>query len=199
MQTDQAPCIVAWHLRGAPKLNSVRLVWILLFASAAVSAQPADSAVARRPAWVSVSAFVANSAFVGVSAQGHIPVGRGPVVFQIGTSSTSGFFGGNVLTEGHVAVGASASAGPLFVTATVGPSVGRTFRPLNDAAVTALGGTAGIQARVVVFPFLGIGAEAFVNASAVRTVSGVGVHLSFGRLPGAVFPNAPRRIRRPGP
>lgn len=187
----------------------MRLACLLLLASAAASAQPAVSAGAqadpartaalRRASWLSVALYGTTSDDVGANVQLHVPLGSGPSVVQIGTSSTIGIFGGNVLTEGHVALGTSLSAGPLFVTATAGASLGNTFSPLGDEDVIVVGAVAGVQARVVVFSFLAIGAEAFAHVNAVRPVSGAGFHLSFGRLPGALIRETPLTPRRPGP
>ena len=121
-----------------------------------------------------------------------------PLVVQVGASGAGGLFGGTVLSEAHVALGASASAGPMFVTATAGPSLGRAYSGLRQEEVTVPGLYAGVQAELVFLPFLGLGAEAFAHLNAVRPTAGVGIVYAFGRLPGAVFPNPPPTPRRPG-
>lgn len=185
----------------------MRLALFLLLASASASAQPADSLAtpARRPAWLTVGTEFsydlqgAGSGFdlVGASIQYHRPLGPEPLVLQVGASSASGFFGGTFLTEVHIAAGVRASTGPIFAATTVGPSLGRVFN--GDRRVVVPGLYGAVQAELAVLPFLGLGAEAFVHANAVRPTAGFGVVLAFGRLPGALIPNPPPTPRRPGP
>ena len=195
----------------------MRLVCLLLLASATASAQPADSTEARprRPAWLSYS-VMAGSDLSGKSDQSLLvstiqfqrPLGSGRVLLQIGVSGSTefSFLGRSGRSDGigevHVAMGTSGSVGPLFLSATAGPSIGFTTRGGSSTASstqTVPGVFAGVQGVLVILPAFGIGVEAFSQINAVMPVAGVGFNLSFGRLPGAVFPNMTPMPRRAGP
>lgn len=184
------------------------LVLVLLSASAAAS-QPADSSVAHapRPAWVAVGVSSSapavregngSDALLTGSLQYQRSVG-GRLVLAVGGSSSSAFFSRTELTEAHLAVGASGSAGPLLVTVAGGPSVSRV-RPAGRAGGgIAPGLYASAEAVLAVVPAFGIGVHAFGHLNAVMPVVGAGLTLAFGRLPGAALPHPPPTPRRPGP
>ena len=135
---------------------------------------------------------------LGASLRYHRTVG--PVVAEVGVSGFAALpFGGTILDEVHVAVGRSASVGPLFATATAGPSLGRAFSPVRGETVPVAGVFAALEAELVIVRFLGLGAEAFAHLNTVNPVAGFGVVYAFGRLPGALIPDPPPTPRRPGP
>ena len=194
----------------------MRLVCLLLLASAAASAQPVDSTAARRPR---VSSLTLGPLGVAASPDdGDLllfgirylrSVGPAPLVAEIGATEAIQFsiFGsGSPLAEAHLAFGAVSSSGPLLLTAVAGPSVAEVRRsPSTDPDFDGYrsrvvpGLFAAVRATLVLFPAVGIGAEVFAHGNAKVPTVGAGLTFSFGRLPGAVFSNPPPRPRRPGP
>lgn len=179
------------------------LLLALLFAASA-SAQ--TDTTAARPAWLTLAPEFsyrltpdgdAGPDYLGGSIAYYRTVG--PVVASAGAFVSAEFFGSGALVEAHLAVGQSASVGPLFVTAAAGPSLGSAYSRRSGRSVVVPGVYASVQAPLVVFPFLGLGFEAFAHLNAVDPVAGVGIVYAFGRLPGAAFPNPPPTPRRPGP
>ena len=181
---------------------------LVLLAATSASAQPTDSSTAPsgRPAWLTVSPQVSYLLrdgdgnfwdLLGGSVRSHHLVGT--FVAEIGVSGGGEVFGRRELLEAHVGLGKSVSVGPLFATATAGPSIGRAYSRFSRRTVVVLGATATVETELVLFPAFGIGAEAFVHVNAVEPTAGFGLTLAFGRLPGAVFPNPPATPRRPGP
>ena len=173
------------------------LLLLALGLAAAASAQPADPAPPA-PGWRGgVGAGLAraggSSALVAATVRLQSPYGVGPLRVEGGATSVlalSPFGSGSVLTGAHVALGASAAAGPALVSVAAGPSLSSVL------GETALGLYAGAQAHLVVLPALGVGAEAYTHVSSEASVVGLGLSFAFGRQPArALVPNPPPRPR----
>lgn len=191
---------------------------VVLFASAAASAQPADSAATRRPAISSISFGTAVAFRLSEGTElsapnllaGHVDYTRslaaGPLVVQGGLSGASEFFGRDELVEAHVAVGAAGSVGPGLFSLVAGPSLARVRRSERDdpgfaggRALAVPGLYLAARAVFVVVPKAGFGVEAFAHVNAKLPVVGGRLVFAFGRLPGAAIPNPPPTPRQPRP
>lgn len=181
---------------------------MLLLAAASASAQPADSVAApRRIDWVAFSPEISYRLTPNGEA-GYDHIGGslrysqmvGATIVSVGASASAEFlFGQGELVEAHVAVGRSASAGPVFAVATIGPSLGRVYSRDAERRVIAPGLYADVQTQLVILPFAGFGVEAFAHLNAVDPLVGVGFVFAFGQLPGALITKTPPTPRRAGP
>lgn len=180
-------------------MRSASLLLVLL-AAAAATAQPA--APPARLVYTTVGAGGATgprdapygSGFVSVAAE-HVRI-RGWRTLHIG-ASLQGDFGRDRYSEVHIGAGATATAGPLVLTATVGPSLGSGRRGVygpgpvwpdreptlvrqGERARLALGLHASAQALLVVVPEVAVGLAASHDQNTLVPVSGARLVLSFG-------------------
>ena len=177
----------------------------LLCITGTATAQPATGPVQEPASWFSAGPSVGvglgaeRANLLAAGAHFHQPLGRGSLRVQLGATVATELLGRDELTEVHVAVGATASEGPLLVAAAIGPSLARVNRSLYDdrsfegGARTVLGAAVDVQATLVLVPNLGIGVDAFAHVNGPLPVVSIGPRLVIGRLPGALGSVPPRR------
>ena len=170
-----------------------------------VSGPPRSDSAVERGWWGGAGVAVldqtgAGQAVVGLSVRLRTPYGVGPVRVEGGAASAvalSAFGSGEVLTEGHVALGADAAVGPVLLAVAAGPSLASVYRAESPDRALVPGLYAGAQVLVVVLPPFGIGVEAYAHVNRERSVVGLGTTLAFGRLPARALVTDPPPRPRP--
>ena len=185
---------------------------LLVLALALGTAAQAQSAETAPPAgwWGGYTAGVVRTVDVdsrsGLLAS-HLylrtPYGVGPVRVEGGAGVAFDLFGSESVADVRLALASNVAAGPLLLSVAGGPALVAATRPsfldpgFADDQGKVLPGLHG-SARVVlvIVPPFGIGVEAFGLTTEEVSYTGVGVSLSFGRLPArAAIRNPPPRPR----
>ncbi|MGB3542103.1 hypothetical protein [Rubrivirga sp.] len=152
-----------------------------------------------------------NDSFVSLAADYHADVKGLYVRGGVSHQSCCIIFGGDEVTEGHLAFGLAHQTGPALLTLSAGPTlayvVRSTYRndspqsPLDRTEGPGLGAHVSAAVHLAVVQEVALGLEAFANVNTQTPIAGARLTFGLGRLPRPLIPlpsNSSSRTSRSG-